>query len=224
LILLPNYYIYSGYFKSARQNCLPDAEIIFWEDGMSKFYEVRWHGRGGQGTVTGAKSLGEAVQGAGKFVVAFPEYGPERRGAPLRAFNRFSDHEIRIHTPVQNPDVVIVVDPTLIGSGAIVSGIKPETCYIVNTRRPAAEIKKLLKADTQKVFTTPANRISRELFNKEIPNSAMMGAFAKVCPHIIDIDRLEKEAAHVFSKMLGPALVEKNLEAMRQGFASGDMI
>lgn len=191
---------------------------------MSKYYEVRWHGRGGQGTVTGAKSLGEAVQGAGKFVVAFPEYGPERRGAPLRAFNRFSDHEIRIHTPVQNPDIVIVVDPTLIGSGTIVSGVKPETQYIVNTEKPAKEIKELLKANTQKVYTIPANSISSRLFKKEIPNSAMMGAFAKAAGHIISIDRLIDEAEHVFAKMLGPALVQKNLEAMRQGYESGDVI
>ncbi len=191
---------------------------------MSKYYEVRWHGRGGQGTVTGAKSLGETVQGAGKFVVAFPEYGPERRGAPLRAFNRFSDHEIRIHTPVQNPDIVIIVDPTLIGSGKIIAGVKPETKYIVNTRRPAKEIKKLLNADTQKVFTIPANRISKELFKKEIPNSAMMGAFAKAAGHIISIDRLIEEAKHVFNDMLGPDLVEKNLEAMRLGYESGDEI
>ena len=191
---------------------------------MSKYYEVRWHGRGGQGTVTGAKSLGEAVQGAGKFVVAFPEYGPERRGAPLRAFNRFSDHEIRIHTPVENPDVVIVVDPTLIGSDTIVAGVKPETQYIVNTDRPAKEIKKLLNADTQTVFTIPANSISKKLFKKEIPNSAMMGAFAKASGHIISIDRLIEEAEHVFKEMLGPELVQKNLEAMRLGYESGDVI
>ncbi len=191
---------------------------------MSKYYEVRWHGRGGQGTVTGAKSLGEAVQGVGKFVVAFPDYGPERRGAPLRAFNRFSDESIRIHTPVQNPDVVIVVDPTLIGSGAIISGIKPETIYIVNTEKTAREVKELLKADTQKVYTTPANKISRELFKKEIPNSAMMGAFAKTSGHIVKIDQLIEEARRVFSKILPPELVEKNLEAMKLGYESGDMI
>ena len=81
---------------------------------MSKYFEVRWHGRGGQGTVTGAKSLAEAVQGTGKFVCAFPEYGPERRGAPVRAFDRFSDERIRIHLPVHEPDVVMIVDTTLI--------------------------------------------------------------------------------------------------------------
>ncbi len=191
---------------------------------MSKYYEVRWHGRGGQGTVTGAKSLGEAVQGVGKYVVAFPDYGPERRGAPLRAFNRFSDEAIRIHTPVQNPDVVIVVDPTLIGSGAIISGVKPETIYIVNTEKPVKEVKELLKADTQKVYTTPANKISRDLFKKEIPNSAMMGAFAKTSEHIIKIEKLIEEAESVFSKLLPSDLVKKNLEAMRLGYESGDMI
>lgn len=191
---------------------------------MSKYYEVRWHGRGGQGTVTGAKSLGETVQGTGKYVVAFPDYGPERRGAPLRAFNRFSDQEIRIHTPVLNPDTVIVVDPTLIGSGAIVSGIKPETLYVVNSERPAAEIKELLNADTQTVYTVPANRISRDLFQREIPNSAMMGAFARACGHIISIDKLVEEAGAVFTKLMGPDLVDKNLEAMKQGYEAGDMI
>lgn len=191
---------------------------------MSKYYEVRWHGRGGQGTVTGAKSLGEAVQGTGKFVVAFPDYGPERRGAPLRAFNRFSDQEIRIHTPVQNPDVVIVVDPTLIGSGDIVSGVKANTIYIVNTEKSPTEIREQLGAETQQVFTVPANRISKELFNSEIPNSAMMGAFSKTCEHIIPIDQLVKEAEHVFAKMLGPELVGKNLEALRRGYELGDAL
>ena len=191
---------------------------------MSKYYEVRWHGRGGQGTVTGAKSLGEAVQGVGKFVVAFPDYGPERRGAPLRAYNRFSDEAIKIHTPIQRPDVVIVVDPTLIGSGAIVAGAKPDTIYIVNTSKPAGAVKERLGAETQTVFTTPANSISRELFKRAIPNSAMMGAFAKTSDHIISIDHLIKEAGRVFSKMLPPDLVEKNLEAMRRGYEAGDMI
>jgi pyruvate ferredoxin oxidoreductase gamma subunit len=190
---------------------------------MGGYFEVRWHGRGGQGTVTGAKSLGETVQGTGKFVVAFPDYGPERRGAPLRAYNRFSEREIRIHTPVRNPDVVIVVDSTLIGSGAIVSGVKPETIYIVNTEKPVQMIKEKLGATTQSVFTVPANRISKELFNKEIPNSAMMGAFSRTCGDIITIDKLIEEAEGVFKKILNKDLVAKNLEAVRRGHALGEM-
>ncbi len=191
---------------------------------MSKYYEVRWHGRGGQGTVTGAKALGTAVQEVGKYVVAFPEYGPERRGAPLRAFNRFANEPIRIHTPVQNPDLVIVVDSTLIGTGSPVSGVKPDTIYIVNTEKSPQEIKELLHADTQKVFTTPANKISRELFKKEIPNSALMGAFSKTSDHIITIDQLIEQSDKVFSKILPEDIIKKNLEAMRLGYELGDMI
>ena len=91
---------------------------------MAKYFEVRWHGRGGQGTVTGAKTLAEAVQGTGKYVTAFPEFGPERRGAPVRAFNRFSDGAVRIHSPVRSPDLVIVMDATLIGNPQIVEGVR----------------------------------------------------------------------------------------------------
>lgn len=189
---------------------------------MAAYFEVRWHGRGGQGTVTGAKSLAMAVQGTGKTVVAFPEYGPERRGAPIRAFNRFSTDHIRIHTPVQNPDLVIIVDPTLIGNPMLTQGIRPDTMVIVNTEKDAREVKESLGLSTQKLFTVPANRISKSLMKREIPNSAVMGAFARACPDIIPLDRLVEESRRVFAEMLGEDLVEKNLEAIRMGFKEGD--
>ncbi|MCK4998094.1 MAG: 2-oxoacid:acceptor oxidoreductase family protein, partial [Anaerohalosphaera sp.] len=157
---------------------------------MSKYFEIRWHGRGGQGTVTGAKSLAEAVQGTGKHVSAFPDYGPERRGAPLRAFNRFSDGKIRIHTPVLEPNVILIVDPTLIGAKDIEKGVNDETVFIVNTEKSPAETKKALELDGQALFTVPANKISYKLFNREIPNSAMMGAFTKACPDVISLEAL----------------------------------
>ncbi len=191
---------------------------------MRKFFEVRWHGRGGQGTVTGAKSLSEAVQGTGKFVAAFPEYGPERRGAPLRAFNRFADEMIRIHTPVQNPDVVIVVDPTLIGSPDLLEGITEDTIFIVNTEKSTENTKQSLSINSQKLYTVPANKISSQLFNKEIPNSALMGTFAKACGNIISIDKLLEEAGQIFAKNLGSELVDKNLEAIKEGYESGEEI
>ncbi len=190
---------------------------------MGKYFEVRWHGRGGQGTVTGAKSLAEAVQGTGKFVIAFPEYGPERRGAPLRAFNRFADCQIRVHTPVKSPAVVIIVDPTLIGHPSLVEGLTDETIFIVNTEKSAAETKKILGLTTQKLFTVPANRISHELFKREIPNSAMMGAFAKACPNVISVDKLVEESRHIFEEILGKDLVERNLEAVKRGAIEGDV-
>lgn len=190
---------------------------------MSKFFEVRWHGRGGQGTVTGAKTLGEAVQGTGKFIVAFPEYGPERRGAPLRAFNRFSDSMIRIHTPVKEPDVVIIVDPTLIGQPAIVEGIADDTVFIVNTEKSAQVIKNALGIDSQTLYTVPGNTISYDIFKKEIPNSAIIGAFSRACGHIIPIDTLLEESKRIFTKLLGERLVEKNLEAINIGYRTGEV-
>lgn len=185
---------------------------------MSKYFEIRWHGRGGQGTVTGAKSLAEAVQGTGKHVSAFPDYGPERRGAPLRAFNRFSDGNIRIHTPVLEPDVIMIVDPTLIGSKALVSGVNDKTIFVVNTEKSSSEIKKALGLNGQLLYTVAANSISHKLFNREIPNSAMMGAFAKACPDVISLDALLKQARHIFSHILAEHLVDKNIEAIRCGY------
>ncbi|MBP7461478.1 MAG: 2-oxoacid:acceptor oxidoreductase family protein [Candidatus Delongbacteria bacterium] len=190
---------------------------------MSNYFEIRWHGRGGQGTVTGAKSLAEAVQGTGKYVVAFPEYGPERRGAPLRAFNRFADKNIRIHTPVKNPDVVIIVDPTLIGAPDLVAGISSTTLFIVNSEKPAAEVKKMLGLTEQKVYTVPANRISYELFKREIPNSAMLGAFSRACDQVIGLEKLMEESGHVFESLLGKELVAKNLQAVERGYREGEV-
>lgn len=191
---------------------------------MSKFFEVRWHGRGGQGTVTGAKSLAEAVQGTGKYVSAFPDYGPERRGAPLRAYNRFSKSMVRIHTPVHNPDIVIVVDQTLIRNRELIDGISDHTKFIVNTEKEASASKKELLLSKQTVLTVPANKISYELFKREIPNSAIMGAFARACSEIISIDKLLEESEHIFTSLLGKELVKKNLEAIRRGYEEGDMI
>ena len=185
---------------------------------MSKYFEIRWHGRGGQGTVTGAKSLAEAVQGTGKHVSAFPDYGPERRGAPLRAFDRFSDEKIRIHTPVLEPDVVMIVDPTLIGTKGLLNGVGDKTIFVVNTEKSPAETKNALGLDGQTLYTVPANGISHRLFKREIPNSAMMGAFARACPAVISLEALLEEAKRIFSHMLAPHLVDKNVEAIRCGY------
>jgi len=185
---------------------------------VSKYFEVRWHGRGGQGTVTGAKSLAEAVQGTGKCVSAFPDYGPERRGAPVRAFDRFSDSRIRIHTPVLSPDVVMIVDTTLIGGKGLVEGVGESTIFVVNTERSAAETKNLLGLTTQTIYTVPANSISYRLFKREIPNSAMMGAFARACPEIISLEALVEEAEKIFTHLLAAELVGKNIEAIRCGY------
>ena len=130
--------------------------------------------------------------------------------------------KIRIHIPVLNPNVVIVVDPTLIGSKAIDEGVSENTIFIVNTEKSALEMKKALSLSSQTLYTVPANKISYELFKREIPNSAMMGAFAKACPQIISVERLLEEADAVFSHLLGEDLVAKNLEAIRRGYREGE--
>ena len=186
------------------------------QDPISGYFEIRWHGRGGQGAVTGAKSLAECVQGTGRCVVAFPEYGPERRGAPVKAFNRFCDKHIRIHTPVTSPDVVIVIDATLLPLPAVRDGVRAHTIFLVNIEKTPDQVREILGLKNR-VVTVAANRISAKLFKREIPNSTMLGAFAKVVPHIIGIDRLRLEAEHVISGMLGPDLVERNLQALQQG-------
>ncbi len=186
------------------------------EAPISGYFEVRWHGRGGQGAVTGAKSLAECVQGTGRNVVAFPEYGPERRGAPVKAFNRFSDKYIRIHTPVTTPDVIIVIDATLLPLPAIKDGARKHTVFIVNIEKTPDEVRAILGLENR-VVTVAANRISHALFKREIPNSTMLGAFAKVMPQIIGIEQLRTEAVHVLTGMLGADLVERNLQAVQQG-------
>lgn len=106
--------------------------------------EIRWHGRGGQGTVTAAKVFADACLSGGRYVQAFPEYGPERAGAPLRAYNRVSSKELRMHCPVSNPDVVVVVDPTLIESIDVTEGAKDDAKFIINSSKEAAELRKNL--------------------------------------------------------------------------------
>lgn len=183
---------------------------------MTSYFEVRWHGRGGQGAVTGAKTLAECVQGTGRNVVAFPEYGPERRGAPVKAFNRFSDKAIRIHTPVITPDVVIVIDATLLALPAVKEGVQEHTIFVVNIEKTPDEVRRILGLDNR-VVTVGANRISHKLFKREIPNSTMLGALAKVEPRLIGLEQLKEEAKHVFSELLGAELVDRNLQAIQQG-------
>jgi pyruvate ferredoxin oxidoreductase gamma subunit len=186
------------------------------KDLIPGYFEIRWHGRGGQGAVTGAKSLAECVQGTGRNVVAFPEYGPERRGAPVKAFNRFSDKYIRIHTPVTTPDVVIVIDATLLSQPAIRHGAHEHTVFLVNIEKTPDQVREILGLENR-VVTVAANSISHKLFKREIPNSTMLGAFARIAPHIIGVDQLRQEARHVFSELLGADLVDRNLQAIQHG-------
>jgi len=148
---------------------------------LSTVTEVRWHGRGGQGAKTAAVLLAEAVSEAGKFVQGFPEYGPERMGAPVAAFNRLSDEPIHLHCHVSTPNIVVILDPTLIKGPQIVEGLADDGVVLVNSPRDPSELREVLGlGGGQRVFTVDASRIARETIGRDIPNMPMMGALLAV--------------------------------------------
>jgi len=147
---------------------------------MKNTVEIRWHGRGGQGAKTAALLLADVAFKTGQNVQGFPEYGPERMGAPITAFNRISKEKIRVHSNIYEPDYVVVVDETLLHSVNVTDGLKEEGAIIVNTPKSAEEIRPLLNGYQGKVFTVDARRISVEALGKNFPNSPMLAAAVAV--------------------------------------------
>ncbi len=185
---------------------------------MSEKVEIRWHGRGGQGTVTAAKVLADACLSGGRHVQAFPEYGPERAGAPLRAFNRISDKTIRMHCPVLNPSIVGIVDATLIDAIDVTGGALDDAVFVVNSSKDAAEIRKKLGVkDTQKVFAVDASKIAIESFGRAMPNSPMLGAIVKATG-IVEMDVLLEDVKKSFGKKFSQKIIDGNLEAVNRGY------
>lgn len=185
---------------------------------MADTVEIRWHGRGGQGTVTAAKVLADACLSGGRFVQAFPEYGPERAGAPLRAYNRISSKQIRMHCPVLKPKVVSVVDFTLLDSINVAEGATNDALFIINTSKDPQEIRKKLKVKPgQKVFTVDATKIALECIGRALPNSPMLGALCKTTG-LITIDHLLDDIKKTFGKKFSQLIIEGNLEATRRGY------
>ncbi len=185
---------------------------------MADTIEIRWHGRGGQGTVTAAKVLADACLSGGRFVQAFPEYGPERAGAPLRAYNRVSSKHIRMHCPVLKPQVVSVVDATLLDSINVADGATDDAIFIVNSSKDPQEIRSKLNAKAeQKVFTVDATKIAFECIGRALPNSPMLGALCKVTK-LITIDHLLDDVRKSFGKKFSQLIIDGNLEATRRGY------
>lgn len=185
---------------------------------MSATLEIRWHGRGGQGTVTAAKVLADACLSGGRHVQAFPEYGPERAGAPLRAYNRISDKELRMHCPVLAPDVVSVVDATLLDSINIAEGAKENTAFVINSARDPKEIRrKLGVSPATKVFTVDATKIALDCFGRAMPNSPMLGAICKVTG-LVSLDHLLEDVRRSFGKKFAQKVIDGNLEATKRGY------
>lgn len=185
---------------------------------MAEMTEIRWHGRGGQGTVTAAKVLADACLSGGRYVQAFPEYGPERAGAPLRAYNRISSKELRMHCPVLNPDVVAVVDATLLDTINIAEGGKEDTVFLVNTTKDPKEIRvKLNIGPKQKIFTVDASKIALDCFGRPLPNSPMLGALCKVTG-LITLEHLLEDVRKSFGKKFSQKIIDGNIEATKRGY------
>lgn len=185
---------------------------------MSEVMEIRWHGRGGQGTVTAAKVLADACLSRGRYVQAFPEYGPERAGAPLKAYNRIGTGEIRMHCPVLHPKVVSIVDATLIDAVNVTEGALEDTIFVVNTKHDPKGIRKRLGASKgQKVFTLDASKIAMDCIGRALPNSPMLAAVCKVSG-LVGLDHLLEDVKKSFGKKFSQKIIDGNIEAVKRGF------
>lgn len=175
--------------------------------------EVRWHGRGGQGIVTVSRLLAYAALLEGKYVQAFPEFGPERRGAPVTGYTRISDEPISIHSQIYNPDIVVIVDPTLIGTVEVTKGLVEDGTIVANTEKKVSDLRQILKIEKNKVYTVNATRIALDVLGRPIYNTAMLGALVKAYP-IITMDSLDKVVKERFPGPVG----EKNMAVIKRSY------
>jgi len=182
--------------------------------------EIRWHGRGGQGAKTAALLFGEAAMALGKNIQAFPEYGPERMGAPVACFNRISSLPITLHCSITNPNIVIVLDPTLMGKVDVTQGLPSDGYLIVNTTQSPAEVRRQLGLKGAKLFTVDASGISKATIGREIPNTPMMGALVKATG-LLDFDHMLKDTEDKLKKKFAskPEIVKGNVEAIKRAYS-----
>ena len=184
---------------------------------MKDLIEIRWHGRGGQGAKTASLLLADAAFNTGKYIQGFPEYGPERMGAPMTAYNRISTSPIRVHSNVYNPDYVVVVDDTLLSCVDVTAGLKEDGAIIINTTKEIDEIKPLLKGYKGNVYTIDARKISEEALGRYFPNTPMLAAIVKVTEIMNDEDfikDMEGSFKHKFSKK--PEVIDGNMKAIEK--------
>ena len=181
--------------------------------------EIRWHGRGGQGAKTASLLLADVAFNTGKYIQGFPEYGPERMGAPLTAYNRIDDEPIRIHSNIYEPNYVVVVDDTLVGPVDVAKGIVPNGAIIINSSLEPSVIKEKLKDVNVKIYVIDASKIALETIGANFPNTALLAAIIKVTG-LMSKEDLEKNMLdsfkHKFAKK--PEVIEPNIEAVRRAY------
>lgn len=183
---------------------------------MKDLIEIRWHGRGGQGAKTASLLLADAAFNTGKYIQGFPEYGPERMGAPITAYNRISNQPITIHSNIYEPDYVVVVDDSLLESINVTEGLKPKGAIIINTTKNSSNLRELLKDYSGDIYTIDARKISIEALGNYFPNTPMLAAIVKVAKIMSDeafISDMESSFKHKFAKK--PEVIEGNMKAIK---------
>lgn len=179
--------------------------------------EIRWHGRGGQGAKTACLLLADAAFASGKYVQGFPEYGPERMGAPITAYNRISDEPCTIHSNIYKPDYVVVVDESLLTTVDVTAGLNPEGAIVINSARPAAELRPLLGGYTGGVYAIDARRISEQFLGGYFPNTPMLSAIVQVS-QVLEPGRfiadMEASFRHKFAAK--PDVIQGNMNCLIQ--------
>lgn len=183
---------------------------------MKDLIEIRWHGRGGQGAKTASLLLADAAFNTGKYIQGFPEYGPERMGAPITAYNRISTSPIRVHSNIYEPDYVVVVDDTLLKAVDVASGLKEDGAIVINTTKGIDEIAPLLKGYKGSVYTIDARKVSEEALGKYFPNTPMLAAIVKVAgimPEYDFIKDMQDSFKHKFAKK--PEVIDGNMKSLK---------
>lgn len=185
---------------------------------MKKLIEIRWHARAGQGAVTAAKLVAETALFEDRYMQAMPEYGPERMGAPLKAFTRISDEPIEVYNNIENPDIVVLLDETLIDVIDITEGMHEDGVVIINTTEtPAAMRKRLGVPDSVKVATIDASGIAIETIKRDIPNTPIVGALTKVRP-VVAVDSVKGQLQKSFGKKFAQAMIDANLASVQRAY------
>jgi pyruvate ferredoxin oxidoreductase gamma subunit len=184
---------------------------------MDELSEIRWHARGGQGAVTASEILAEAALEEGKYFQAFPDYGPERMGAPIRAYTRISSSPIRQHCQITDPDIVVVLDPTLIGVVDFTEGLKEGGVLIVNTIASPAELKKQLQFESGKVFTVDATHIALGTIGRNIPNTPIIGAILRAAD-LVSKEAVRAEIMRRMESKAGKKMADANIEAFERAY------
>jgi pyruvate ferredoxin oxidoreductase gamma subunit len=181
---------------------------------MKETMEIRWHGRAGQGVVTAAVTLADVLSSEeGRFVQAFPEFGAEKRGAPILAFNRLSRKPIRTHSQVYYPDVVVVTDPSLLGLVDIGDGAQDDAVFLMNTTFDIALVRERLKLGDRKIYALDAYTIARDELGRAIPNVPMVAALVKILD-LMDMDKFKEKIRISLAKKLRPEVVEMNMRTI----------